>query len=138
MILYIKQTEQGTKIYQKKHTLTVQKTSLSMIKDLCMSHLFTYEGYLKACKRIFHVTQLVPVYLSEDIMMIPSGRVRDYETIWINAAAVIDAEDYNNQTRLTFINQEKLIIHMSFYKYLRAKHVLKKIRNTKVKHFHLQ
>lgn len=138
MILYIEHTQFGTHIYQSKHIITQEKNALSVIKEMCISHLFTYDGYLKACKKVFHLTQLVPVYVSEEIMMMPTGRVRDYETIWINLAAVIDAEPFLEKTRLTFNNQATIVINISYNKYLRAKHVLNKIRNTKVKHFHLQ
>ncbi|PKK94264.1 MAG: hypothetical protein CVV61_00510 [Tenericutes bacterium HGW-Tenericutes-6] len=138
MILYLKQTNLGTEIYQKTQKMITSKSPLSVIKALCIAHLCTYEGYIKSVQSLFHIKQLIPVYLSDDLMLIPTGRVRDYLTIWVNVSEVIDIKPLEHKTMLTFSNQENLVILMSLRKYLRAKHVLEKIRNTKVKHFHLQ
>lgn len=48
MIEYIKHEHHNTHIYQSDKIDIVSESAFSVIKKLCLDHLVTYEGYVKA------------------------------------------------------------------------------------------
>lgn len=137
MIKYIINNAFGSTIYKTSGNSLSKKSNLSIIKDLCIKHLFTYEGYLKACKKIFNKTQLVPVYISPYLQFLPTKRVRDYENIWINFSAIKTYKKYeNNKTKLIFKDNKFLIINMRYHLFEKNILFLEKLKKYKVKPFH--
>ncbi|MCF7929969.1 MAG: competence protein ComK [Acholeplasmataceae bacterium] len=136
MIEYIVNHRNGSLIYQSDAIQQSNKTNLSVIKKLCLSALFTYDGYLKAVQNKFGKSYLIPVYINEEQMFIPIKRTRDYENIWINYAALIDVVSYHDYVKIIFESKRILNINISLKSLQKQIKYLEAIRNAKVKHFH--
>ncbi len=136
MIEYVTNHPQGTIIYQTDIVKIEKKGLLHTMNLWCMKQLFTYEGYRKAVQHELHFNHLIPLYLSEDLQLIPIKRYRDYDNLYVNTKAVEHVEVHEDQLCLTFISERKIYIKMSLYRYNKLIEKLLIIRNTKVKHFH--
>ncbi len=136
MIEYIVNNEYGCLIYQSDDIKQSHKNNLSLIKKMCLEAFFSYDGYLKAVQNKFGKTYRIPVYINEEHMFIPIKRTRDYDNIWLNYAAIIEVNDYDNQIELVFGSKRKLYINISLKSLARQIKYLEAIRNAKVKHFH--
>lgn len=136
MIEYIINNAKGSLIYQSHSMKQSNKTNLSIIKEICISSLFTYEGYLKAVQTKFGKSYRIPVYINEEQMYMPTKRTRDYDNIWINYSALIDVVSLGDHVEVTFESQRKLCINISLKSLQRQIMYLEAIRNAKVKHFH--
>jgi competence transcription factor ComK len=136
MIEYIMHNREGLLVYQTDRILQLNISSNRYIKKLCEQAFFSYEGYLKACQKQTGKSYKIPVVIDMDTMLIPSGGIRVYETMWINYPAIQAMEETNQGIMLTFISGRTLMLKMSIILWMRRIEVLMEIRNTKVKHFH--
>ena len=136
MIEYITNEQNQTIIYQTDGISYANVSSLSYIKSLCMNYLFTYEGYLKAVKRVFDFKYRIPLYIHNELQMIATKCVKDYENIWINYAHVISITYLGNRMILGFTSHRKLEIKMTRYAFSQQIKRLTKIKFHISKHFH--
>jgi competence transcription factor ComK len=136
MINYIINTQLGTKIYQENGIKYEKYTNLTYIKKLCLEAMFSYEGYLKAVKKIYKFKYKIPVYINNSLMFIQTKRARDYDNIWINYASIKDIKCVEEFIEIIFYNNEMIQIKYAFHKFKLQIKYLEEIRNTKVKHFH--
>lgn len=136
MINYIINTNIGTKIYQENGFIYEKNSNLAYIKKLCLEAMFSYEGYLKAIKKIYQFKYKIPVYINNSLMFIQTKRARDYDNIWINYASIKNIKYLDQDIEIIFYNNQKLRIKYSFNKFNLQIKYLEEIRNTKVKHFH--
>lgn len=136
MIEYMMNHQDGTIVYQT-YNITIHKHSLIYtVNKLCMEHLCTYDGYLKSVQKQHHFSELIPIYLSETLQLIPIKRYRAYDNCYINYASIESYHQIENEIEIVFISGRKLYIKLSLYSFGKQLEKLKKIRNTKVKHFH--
>ncbi|MGI6781548.1 MAG: competence protein ComK [Acholeplasmataceae bacterium] len=134
MIKYMINTPYGSNIFKTNQIVEMSsKNNLSIIKQICLQNLFTYEGYIKAVTKIFSKKYNIPVYIDQNHMFIPIRRVRDYENTWINYATVLTYEPYENQVLITFKDYDRLIINMKYNLFHKRVETLNKIINYTVK-----
>lgn len=127
---------QGLLIYQNDGYFNYSMSALRFIKQRCEQAYFTYEGYIKACKRQLNRSYRIPVVIDDETMLIPLGNVKAYETIWINYPAIKEIKTGVFGIHLLFISGRELIIDIHQMRLQRQIDDLIEIRNTKVKHFH--
>lgn len=137
MIEYVINTASGCIIYQNQQEVEIRKPALSFIKSLCMKHQFTFEGYLKAIKKETHLKYKIPLYIHDTLMLIPIGRYKDYDTIWINTPSIKSVGVNQNTLQVTFFNSPTLELKITLNQLKQLMKHLDWIRNTKVKHFHI-
>lgn len=136
MIEYIINNASGCLVFQNGTSIQNSKTNLGYVKQLCMDNLFTYEGYLKSVRYLFNKHYLIPVYVNEIVMLIPTKRVRDYENIWINYQAIENIKSTTYGVCILFFSKIELNINLKIETLQKQIQYLKEIRNHKVKHFH--
>jgi len=136
MIEYIINNSKGSLVYQTDSVVQSNKNNLSVIKQISIEALFSYEGYLKAFQKKFGKIYRIPVYIDEEHMFIPIKRTRDFDNIWINFAAIHDINHSNGKIEVIFESKRNLHINISFKSLKRQINYLEAIQNTKVKHFH--
>ena len=136
MIEYMKHCQEGTLVYYDHGKEIIKHRMPWMINQWCYLHLFSYEGYLKAVKFLLGYSHSVPLYMSEKMMLIPLGRIRDYDMVWINHAAVKRFYVENDHLSIHFASGNTFEIKRPQKSYELQVMKLEKIRNTKVKHFH--
>ncbi len=136
MMEYMQHCPEGTIIYHDHGKQIINHRMPWIIEQWCFQHLFSYAGYLKAIKQTMGYKHSVPLYLCDDMMLIPVGRIRDYEMMWINQASVKHVHTENGRFYIHFISGLTLEVNLTETHYKIMVKKLEKIRNTKVKHFH--
>lgn len=136
MIEYIKHEHHNTHIYQSDKIDIVSESVFSVIKKLCLDHLVTYEGYVKAIQVKYQKKQLIPLVLSDEISLIPLLRVRDYENIWVNSVEIKALKVKKSGFSITFMSGNTLEVSKSITGFKNALKLANMIKNEKVKHFH--
>ena len=136
MMEYMKHCDAGTIIYYANRKEVTHHRMTWIIEHWCFDHLFSYDGYKKAINHRFHYYHKIPLYLCDDMMLIPLGRVRDYDMMWINHASVKRCENGKNGCKITFMSGATICVAVSLQAYHLQVNKLEEIRNTKVKHFH--
>lgn len=136
MIEYLVNNGYGCLIYKNGIVSQSNGTNLSYIKKICIEHLFTFEGYIKAVQKKFGKRYKIPLFIDCNLMLIPLKRIRDYDNIWVNVAAISDIFEQNNTIEIVFESQRKLQLNISMKSLRKQIKYLEVIRNVKVKHFH--
>jgi competence protein ComK len=135
MIEYITNNQYGSIMYTINQSKQLKKTSLSIIKRLCMESFFTYEGYLKSIKKYYPISYKIPIFINESMQFIQTKRARDDDNIWINFAAIINIKVIDQGVILEFMSGSKLFINISDH-YIKSQiHYLEQIRKRKVNIF---
>ncbi len=136
MIEYILHEKNQTVIYQTDEVVTYNESNLSIIKRICLYHLFTYEGYLKAIKYYFNFHYHIPIYIDEELQLFSTGGVKEYENIWINYASIESIIYLDKGIKLTFTSHRILIIALSRQSFHEQIKRLAAIKFHISKHFH--
>lgn len=131
MMNYLCNCSTGTAIYQNQTVKYVNHSNLFFVKQLCMQHLFSFEGYLKAIKQQFKKTYRIPIYFNNRLMLIPTQRYRDYDNIWINYAAIKNYWQTANTLTIEFDNLETVDINIKLKSFKRQIDLLSKIKKYK-------
>lgn len=135
MIEYIINHPTGSIIFFTEDMIYSKKNALSIVKSLCIEGLTTYDGYIKAVKKKFNYSYRIPVYLSEELCLFQTQRVRDYENIWINYIAIKDMINLKDKTELHFKSGKKLIINIRLNQIHEQIRRIHDIKNSKVNIF---
>ncbi len=137
MIEYITHLNLNTIIYKTDKTEILSKSVLSIINKICMDELTTYDGYKKAIKHKFNYQYKIPLYLNDNIQLIPIERVRNYANIWVNYAAIKDVKIESGIIRLVFISGRNLDLFIKPKILSKQVERLNQIRLFRSKHFHV-
>lgn len=89
-----------------------QQTARGVLKQLCLQNGCTYEGRREAISKALHMTQKIPILVSEqqkDIFF-PTRRIRDPRCMWINHRAVVDVSRYRKRTKVTFRDGRSIVV----------------------------
>ncbi len=133
---YIVNTAFGCHVYQKDEIIEKKMSTISLIQHLCHIHLFTYQGYLKACRKTLGLKYKIPLYISEELQLIPLKSVKAYDVVWINYVNLKSYKETKTGVILLFYDGRQLISSIS-EKSLKTQIMrLITIKDVKVKHFH--
>ncbi|AUD63549.1 hypothetical protein BK010_08580 [Tenericutes bacterium MO-XQ] len=133
---YIVNSKYGCDIYQEKTKYTHKASSISYIKLLCISYLFTLEGYLTACRKVFDYKYKIPVYIADHLQFIPTKSIKQMDVIWINYAEIKRFIVENDMILMIFHDESQIHIKMTEKAWLKQIRRLDMIKSYKVKHFH--
>jgi competence transcription factor ComK len=136
LIEYIKHHQLLTYVYKNNETEIINKPVISYIKSLCYKHLFNYEGYKDAIKRVFGFKYKIPLYIDESLQLIPIERVRNYENIWVNFKAIDEIKVKEDTLEIYFYSHQKITIKSKMKTMKNQIKRLEQIRIYVSKHFH--
>jgi len=135
MIEYIQNKTHGSTIFYQDKEVYSKRSAIYEIKNLCIQHFFSYEGYIESVKKLTQERKLIPVVMDDEHSFLPTSRVRDYENIWINVGAIYQLNPKNNEVEIVFYSGRKLYVRHSL-NYLKNKiKVAMKIKSMKVNIF---
>ena len=131
MILFLKNTNDGTRIYKSNFKYTNLSNSLNYnIEKLCNKFLFSYNGYKKALKLKLNLKSLQPLYLNKNLILIPIKNIKDYHNLFINFKAITSIIKIDNSnTKLFFNTGETLIINKNINFFYDKEKEITKIEN---------
>jgi competence transcription factor ComK len=133
---YISNTAYGCQIYQKNQIIKKDMNTLTYVKKLCLTYLFTYKGYIEACRKVLNLKYKIPLYISDRLQLIPVKSIRDYDNIWINYAYVKTYSQYKDSLIIVFYDGTQIVANISINTFRTQIKRLNAIRDIKVKHFH--
>ncbi len=136
MIEYIVNENNQTIIYQDDGKITKNVFNLTVVKQLCLTHLFTYDGYIKAVKKQLNYAYRIPVYIDEGLQLIATKGVRDYDNIWVNYASVTAINYVGNRVSVAFTSHRKIDLGLTRLAFSEQIKRLTVIKFHISKHFH--
>lgn len=101
---YIKRSINGTIVVYDNHIEEYNNAPVHIINKLCMEYGSTYKGRVQSVARKYSIKRKVPIYVNKDVLLIPTGSNRDYETYWLNYHQIMEV----NADYITMQNGDKL------------------------------
>lgn len=131
MILFLKNTNEGTRVYKSNFKYSNLSNSLNYnIEKLCNKFLFSYNGYKKALKMKLNLKSLQPLYLNKNLILIPIKNIKDYDNLFINFKAITSIIKINSEnTKLIFDTGEFLNINKNINFFFEKEKEIIKIEN---------
>lgn len=111
-VIYFEKGNGETKLYTSANEMKVIKLPFEkMLEKCCEEDLCTLEGRIKATKYQYHMNKFIPIYLSDKVILFPTGNKRDVNTIYVNAIMVGAMKELDeNHTLLYFQNGTSIVI----------------------------
>lgn len=126
-ILYLKKGNRTTWIYQKNDMVQeVSQTIEKFLNQFCLKDLTTLEGRIKAISEVYHIKKQIPIYLSNQLILIQIANKKEIDNIYINSYNIIDMIKDNNNTVIYFSDGSKIQIEKAY-------HLIKKYYNRSLK-----
>lgn len=106
---YIKRTEYGIEIDQ----ITFTQTGLiQYINNLCLNDGSSYSGRLNYSKKILG-NHKNPIYINDDLLLIPSHSTRRYECVCINYFLIDSIIESDGKSKVIFQSSMYILIDIS-------------------------
>lgn len=114
-ILYLKKSNRSTivkNLFQDEIEIDIMLDEL--LERVCLKDLTTLKGRIDAIKKVYHIHKYIPIYLTEDIILITVFNKKQIDNIYINTCNIIDMVKDNNKTIIVFLDRSQLIINKSY------------------------
>lgn len=129
---YIINDNYKSKVYfSNNKNITINKPNHLLINDICNNFLIDYKSYRKNIKNKLNIANKAPIYLRDDLILVPIKSVLDYNNIWINYAnikMVKKVREDISKIKIIFINDDCLITDSTLIYYEQK---IKQINNIK-------
>lgn len=129
-ILYLKKQNRSTEIYCKNGLQTIMNHTLERVLEMyCLRDLTTLEGRIKAIQKIYHIKKQIPIYLSEELILIQTTNKKEIDNIYINSCNIIDMMKDKQNTKIIFCDDSVLVVHKPYHlikKYIQKSFQIKK------------
>ncbi len=104
-----------TKIIEREGEYVISKKAYDIMDESCQYYGSTYNGRLKAAKKLLDCSYKIPILVeeSENIIFFPTKSSLLDDCIWINMNSIKKSEKIGNKTKILFINGEEVIIDIS-------------------------
>lgn len=66
---------------------------ITIINQLCIENLSTYEGRRVAIKKKFNIKTMTPIYVNDEVLLFPIKGVKEYENVWVNYHEIRSVND---------------------------------------------
>ncbi|MFA5719521.1 MAG: competence protein ComK [Acholeplasmataceae bacterium] len=126
-MLYIHHLKGYSEIVYKDYERIVDKSNITIIKKLCKAHLFNYDYRIKYTKEIFNIRTRIPIYISENLIFIPTKSPRNYDNVWVNYANINHISKINGKTKVVFNNLKEIMVDISYDSLLKNINHVKRI-----------
>ncbi len=111
-ILYLKKGNRSTTIKLKNNQeILINNTLKEVLNNYCLKDLTTIEGRMKATSQVFNIRKHIPIYLSENLVLIPTKNKKEIDNIYINCYSVIDMIKDEEKTKVIFSDFSELIVN---------------------------
>lgn len=112
MIKYIQSSLSGSIVFSEKLITSADKP-LNYVKNLCVKHLVTFDGYFKAVKEVFGFCKKAPLVLDNEIQLFATHAISNPANIWINYAAVEKIIFAKKYSEIVFYDNSSIQISLS-------------------------
>ncbi|MBQ8293101.1 MAG: competence protein ComK [Bacilli bacterium] len=115
-ILYIKQGNRESIIYNLNQKIIIDKTLTNLLNEWCLEELTTLDGRMEAIKTKFHFKKFVPIYINKELMLMPTKGKKDIDNIYVNIVNILGVDKLDKKAVIRFRNQTKLIVDIEYQK----------------------
>ena len=115
-ILYIKQGNRESIIYYLDDKNKKEGVLTNLLNKWCLEELTTYKGRMEAIREKFHLRKYVPIYINEELMLMPTTTKNDIDIIYINIVNILKIEKNDNKSKIIFKNRKELILNVDYEK----------------------
>ncbi len=113
-MLYIRNKQNLSEVVFKNHTIYYERSAFSLVKSLAEKMFFSYESRVKQVKKQLNINVRIPLYLNNELLLIPTMSPKNYETIWLNYFKILKLVKNNQKTIVVFNNLESLEVNISY------------------------
>lgn len=113
-MLYIYNENNLAIIVCKERVQKAESTAFSIVKGLCKRELFSYESRSMLTKNKLNIKTKIPIYINENVLLMPTNSPKRYDTHWINYYEVFSFEKYFNGTIILFYNLNEKLLDVSY------------------------
>lgn len=127
-MLYIYNEKNLSKIICKEKIQKAEKSAFSIVKSFCERELFCYESRIKYTKRHLNIKTKVPIYINEEMLLMPTKSPKRYETLWLNYFEIFSYQKHFDKTLILFTNLKELEVDLSYDSFHKMMVKAKKIK----------
>ena len=135
MIEYIQNDCHGSTIFYQDKVVKSKRNALYEIKNMCLQHFFSYEGFIKSVRKTMKEKYQIPILIDDEHAFLPTCRVRDYENKWINVCSIYQIMPHQRGVELIFYSGRRLYIDYSVNRLKNKIKLIMKIKSMKVNIF---
>lgn len=108
-------TYNGSRIIEKDKDILTEKYPKDIISYNCKYYGSSLLGRLEGTKELININYKSPIIISEykSIVMFPTTSIREDYCSWICQDYILNVKKENNNTLITFKNDEKIIFDVS-------------------------
>ena len=89
----------------------IYSTMEEYLNKVLLNQLTTLKGRLDAIKKLYGFRKLVPLYITNTLILFPINNLKDYENIYINAVNIINIYKHGSKTVIEFQGSTKLCVN---------------------------
>jgi len=113
---YITRCLEGTKVVSN-HKISIKFGGIkTVINEQCLNHLSTFKGREKAAQIKLKQTQLLPIFINQNILLFPSKSIRNMDAHYINYHEVLSVSKKCFDTEIIFKDLSTLMLDVSYKK----------------------
>jgi competence transcription factor ComK len=111
---YVKRSNIGVLVSCKGEQNEFNLGIRAYINMLCHRRLTSYEGIIKATKKMLDIHKLVPIYIDRNMLLFPLSSIRNMDALYINYYELYKIKKTtNSDVTLIFYDHSKLNIKMN-------------------------
>ena len=116
---YVSKDIYGIKIVGEKEVIENQ-SMLMFLDKLCLDNGSTYKGRIASAKHLLRTKGLVPLFVKNDLILIPTKNIREHDIFYINYYKILKVvKQSEKMVKVVFDDLDELILNVSFSKFNR-------------------
>lgn len=111
----IAQNASTTEVIEEKRTFIINAPLSQILKESCEYYGSTLEGRIKGSKKQLGMCYKLPITIegSNDIIFFPTTSYENENCCWLSLKHIKEYKEYDNNTLVTFLNNEKRVFQLS-------------------------
>ena len=108
--------ENTTEVIEKENNFILNESLTRILKESCEYYGSTFEGRIKGSKKQLGMRYKLPIIVEEynEIVMFPTSSSTNDQCSWLALKHIQDYEILDNNTIITFKNNEKKVFPISY------------------------
>ncbi|MBR2138829.1 MAG: competence protein ComK [Bacilli bacterium] len=118
-VIYLIKHNRSTKVVNIHNETEIDELINVVINKACLKHLTTLDGRLEAIKKGYKIYKLIPIYISNNLILQPLYSNRNWNQIYVNICNIKKIIKVNDLVVITFINDISINIDISYERFKR-------------------
>lgn len=116
-ILYVKKANRGVVIKKlNQPEITINLLLEDLLNQALLKDLTTLEGRIQAISLSYHIYKHIPIYLTNNLILMPTNNKKQIDNIYINSYNIIDMVTKNkDETIIIFFDNSQILINRPYH-----------------------